>query len=81
MKSVTGMESDGGVISVKVTFEQTAGRRESESSEGGRKWTEKRGGTPHQQANGKPKFCCPCIAESLGQHSISLKQGQENLHT
>lgn len=36
MKSVTGMESDGGVISVKVTFEQTAGRRESESSEGGR---------------------------------------------
>lgn len=30
MKSVTGMESDGGVISVKVTFEQTAGRRERE---------------------------------------------------
>lgn len=30
IKPVTGMESEGGVISVKVTFEQTAGWRERE---------------------------------------------------
>lgn len=41
----------------------------------GKKVDRKRGGAPHLQANGK-KFCDPCIATSLGQHAVSLKQGQ-----